>query len=308
MSPAGILLLLLAALGVAVVGAVQWGLGAATNREMAVRTGAGDPGEPGPTAAERLDRWLRRTRLGARLEGQLLAAGVRLTVVQLVGLIVAGALVGWLVVTTTLAPLLGLPALVLGGYAPLAWLRRRRGQRLEVFIGQLPELARVLSNAASAGLALRTAVEMAADELQDPAATEMRRCTDAMRVGRTLEDGLRDMERRLPSRELAVLVSTLVISSRAGGQVVTALRNISATLEARKELRREVKTQLAQAVFTSYAVLAMGVGVLFLLNTVSPGLLGVMTHKTIGQAALAIGASLFAVGFVLVRRLARIET
>ena len=45
---------------------------------------------------------------------------------------------------------------------------RKRNARREEFIGQLPELARVLSNGTSAGLSMPGAVQLAARELSDP--------------------------------------------------------------------------------------------------------------------------------------------
>ncbi len=70
-----------------------------------------------------------------------------------------------------------------------------------------------------------------------------------------------------------MLVGTLVISSRSGGSLISALRDIASTLEDRKELKREVRTLLTQATYTGYLVVAMGIGLLFLLNALHPGLL-----------------------------------
>ena len=143
-----------------------------------------------------------------------------------------------------------------------AFLRRQEARRREEFIGQLPELARVLSNASAAGLVMRTAIEMAAEELDDPASTELRRTADALRLGQSTEQALHELGERLPSRELAVLVSTLIVSARSGGSLVTALRSIASTLEERKEIRREVKTIMGEAVVTNWAIAIMGVGIL----------------------------------------------
>lgn len=115
------------------------------------------------------------------------------------------------------------------------------------------------------------------------------------------------MAKRLPSRELVVLVTTLVLSSRAGGQVVSALRNLTETLEERKETRREVRTQLSQVNMTSYAVPVLGIGSLFLMNGVKDGALERMTGSPLGQAAVIIAFALYGVGFVLIRRLSRID-
>jgi tight adherence protein B len=89
--------------------------------------------------------------------------------------------------------------------------------------------------------------------------------------------------------------------------VVSALRNLTETLEERKETRREVRTQLSQVNMTSYAVPVLGVGSLFLMNSIKDGALDRMTGSTIGQACVIIAFGLYAIGFFLIRRMSRIE-
>jgi tight adherence protein B len=99
----------------------------------------------------------------------------------------------------------------------------------------------------------------------------------------------------------------LVLSNKAGGQVVGALRNLTETLEERKETRREIRTQLSQVNLTAYAVPLLGVGSLFLMDGVKEGALERMTGSPLGQAAVLIAFGLYAVGFVLIRRMSRID-
>ena len=103
------------------------------------------------------------------------------------------------------------------------YVERQRAQRRDAFIAQLPDLARVLSNGASAGLSLPAAVQLAARELPEPAAAEMRVVVQELRVGQPIEDALEALRDRLPSREVGVLMTTLVIQQRAGGDTVRAL-------------------------------------------------------------------------------------
>jgi tight adherence protein B len=148
---------------------------------------------------------------------------------------------------------------------------------------------------------------MAAEEMEAPAGEELGKVSNQLAVGASMDDALGELADRLPSRELVVLVTTLVLSNRAGGQVVSALRNLTETLEERKETRREVRTQLSQVSMTSYAVPVLGVGSLFLMNGVKDGALDRMTGSPFGQGAVIIAFSLYAVGFVLIRRLSRID-
>src|SRR5699024_2862842 len=170
-----------------------------------------------------------------------------------------------------------------------------------------PGLARVLGNATSAGLARPTAVAMAAEELDGPAGEELARMTESMKLGASFEEAVAELRERMPSRELGVLLATLVVSSRSGGSLVTALRNISSTLEHREETRREVRTTLSETTSTVWALGAMSVGAVFLINAIEPGIMRVMTTSVAGIAVLLVVAALFTLGFVLVNRITRCE-
>ncbi|MGI5428336.1 type II secretion system F family protein [Streptomyces sp. CA-179760] len=254
-----------------------------------------------------LDRRLRRTKLGRKLELRLAATGLDITPGEFFVYMLATVAGLWLIGQAALAPFFGPLAGLLGIGVAVQFLNWQRQKRIEKFINQLPEMARILANATQAGLALRTAIGMAAEEMEAPAGEELGKVSAQLAVGASLDDALDEMADRLPSRELVVLVTTLVLSNRAGGQVVSALRNLTETLEERKETRREVRTQLSQVSMTSYAVPVLGVGSLFLMNGVKDGALDRMTGSPFGQGAVIIAFALYAVGFVLIRRLSRID-
>ncbi|MFF7308705.1 type II secretion system F family protein [Streptomyces sp. NPDC008137] len=254
-----------------------------------------------------IDRRLRRTRLGKKLELRLAATGLDITPGEFFVYMLATVAGLWLIGQAALAPFFGPLAGLLGIGVAVQFLNWQRQKRIEKFINQLPEMARILANATQAGLALRTAIGMAAEEMEAPAGEELGKVSAQLAVGASLDEALDEMAERLPSRELVVLVTTLVLSNRAGGQVVSALRNLTETLEERKETRREVRTQLSQVSMTSYAVPVLGVGSLFLMNGVKDGALDRMTGSPFGQGAVIIAFALYAVGFVLIRRLSRID-
>ncbi|WP_431952075.1 type II secretion system F family protein [Actinacidiphila sp. bgisy167] len=311
MNPQAIALAVLGVTGLALVLAV-WGLHAWSGGR-AERAALVDRLADVPAAERRavpfaaLDRRVRRTAWGRRLAARLAATGTDLTPGQFTAAalgVVGGA---WLVADIVLAPFFGPIAALLAAWAVSSFLGWRRRVRTERFIAQLPELARVLANATQAGLALRTAVGMAAEELEAPAGEELRKVADAMTIGHSIEDALAELQERLPSRELVVLVSTLVLSSRAGGSVVESLRNLTVTLEERKETRREIRTQMSQVTVTAYAVPVIGVGSLLLLDRIMPGSLGAMTGSAAGRIAVLVALGLYILGFALIRRMSRID-
>ncbi|WP_329540637.1 type II secretion system F family protein [Streptomyces sp. NBC_01358] len=254
-----------------------------------------------------VDRRLRKTGLGRKIELKLAATGLEITPGEffVYALIAMAGL--WMAASSILASFFGPVAALVGLWGTNAFLNYQRTKRTERFINQLPELSRILANATQAGLALRTALSMAADELEDPAGEELARVARRLSVGESLDDAMSELTERLPSRELVVLVTTLVLSNRAGGTVVSSLRNLTETLEERKETRREVKTQLSQVTVTAFAVPGFGIGAMLLMNAVMPGALDRMTGAFIGQVAVIVSLVLYAIGFIVIRRLSRID-
>ncbi|WP_406501160.1 type II secretion system F family protein [Streptomyces sp. NBC_01590] len=254
-----------------------------------------------------LDARLRKTGLGRKLELKLAATGLDITPGEFFVSALAAMAGLWMIASSMLASFFGPVAALIGLWGTNAFLNWERTKRTERFINQLPELARILANATQAGLALRTSISMAADEMENPAGEELSRVSRRLAVGEPLDDALSELTDRLPSRELVVLVTTLVLSNRAGGTVVSSLRNLTETLEERKETRREVKTQLSQVTVTAYAVPIFGLGAMLLMNAVMPGALDRMTGAFIGQVAVVIAITLYAIGFIVIRRLSRID-
>ncbi|MEU9612587.1 type II secretion system F family protein [[Kitasatospora] papulosa] len=291
-----------------VLGVHAYTAGKAQREALVDRLSATGQIDMGPRRRFRgLDRRLRRTKLGKRIELKLAATGLDITPGEYFLYVVGSVAAFWLIAASLLAsffgPLAGLAALW-GANTFLNW---HRTKRTEAFISQLPEISRVLANATHAGLSLRTSIAMAADELESPAGDELRVVADQLGVGRTLDDALGELAERLPSRELVVLVSTLILSNRAGGQVVSSLRNLTVTLEERKETRREVRTQLSQINATAYAVPAIGIGAMLLVNSILPGALDRMTGSVVGQIAVIVSLGLYALGFVAIRRVSKID-
>ncbi|MFI0237225.1 type II secretion system F family protein [Streptomyces sp. NPDC016845] len=272
---------------------------------------AGDGGS-GPLAGRvrrfaAVDRRLRRTRLGRAVHLRLSATGLDLTAGEFSVYVAAVVAALWVLAAATLAPFFGPIAGAVAVWAAVIFLNWQRQKRIEAFINQLPDVARLLANATAAGLALRTSLAMAAEELEAPAGEELSRVADQLALGRSVDDALDELASRLPSRELIVLVTTLVLANKAGGTVVSSLRNLTQTLEDRKETRREIRTMLSEVNATAFTVPLLGLGSLLLINSSNEGALAKVTGSPLGQTLILISLGLYGIGFFVIRRLGKIE-
>lgn len=248
-----------------------------------------------------------RTPIGRSVGERLQRAGSDLQA----GDAVPVALAAGVVVTLLAATLLALPVAVLVGVAAVAGanahLDRRVRRRTAAFAAQLPDIARTMANAAGAGMAIPNALALTAREVEEPARTILVTAVRQMDVGQTLAGAMAAVQERAPSREMAVLVATLLIQQRAGGDVIEALREMSINLEQRRDLRREVDTTMAGVRFSSFAVMGLGVAMLVVLEAIAPGTLRQLTGTLAGQLLLGVAGLLYAAGFLALRRLTRVE-
>ena len=302
------LLLLAWSLLLALAGIVVLVRGSSRSAELAARGRVDARESLGSRLAGALERRLRRTHWGRRLGRWLETTGVDVRAADFLLLCVAAAFLAWvllsLVASRGVAFVAAVGAVLIGARS---WGERQRRQRRDAFIAQLPDLARVLANGAAAGLSMAASIELAAREMPDPAAAEMRTVVEKMRVGQPVDAALETLRDRLPSREVGVLMSTLIIQHRAGGDTVRALSELGATLEARKELLREIGTLMAGAVFNSWVVAGLGAGSLLMVNAIQPGLMRDMTSSVVGIAALSLAAILWSTALVLIRRTTRVD-
>ncbi|MBO0767418.1 MAG: type II secretion system F family protein, partial [Solirubrobacterales bacterium] len=254
-----------------------------------------------------VDDWIRKGPRGERLAEKLKMAGLEWNAGRFVLLVIGATLAGFVIVSLLFPMLFAIVGGLLAGRACFAWLDRKVDKRKELFVGQLGEIARLLKNGASAGLSVPASLELVVREITDPARTELQSVLDEISLGSDVESALDSLSERLPSREISVLVTTLVIQQRSGGDAVQALQELAQTLEERHQTLREVGTLLAGAVVTSYIVPFLGIGALLMLNTINSSTLHRMTSSLAGIITLVVVGGMYALGSFFIRKVTRIE-
>ncbi len=84
------------------------------------------------------------------------------------------------------------------GFVPIFWLNHLRGKRMAAVEEQLPEALDYISRALVAGHSLPLALELLADEIDEPLAPELRKTVDEYNLGTTMEGALAKLADRVP--------------------------------------------------------------------------------------------------------------
>lgn len=183
-------------------------------------------------------------------------------------------------------------------------LRRRRLRRLD---RQLPDVAAAMAAGLRAGLSLGQALDFVVRHQPHPASQEFGLTLREHRVGLTLETALENLSKRNASIDLALLVATLGVARDLGGGLAEALERFAASLRRRLALEDRIDALTAQGRMQGWIMGLLPILIGCALGLMDQGFLQALFGSPIGWATLCIIAVLEVAGFVLIRRIVRIE-
>jgi Flp pilus assembly protein TadB len=141
--------------------------------------------------------------------------------------------------------------------SPNFFIKKRKSDKIKGFDEQLNEGLVMISNALKAGYSFLQALAVAADETQDPFATEFKFLLKELSLGIPLEDGLANLSERVPSEDLKLIVNAILIQKDVGGNLSEILENIGETIRERQRIKNEVKTLTAQGKLSGIIIMVM---------------------------------------------------
>jgi tight adherence protein B len=192
-------------------------------------------------------------------------------------------------------------ATIVGEYFMLTWRARKRWERFRL---QLPEALHVISSALSAGASLNQALIHAAREILAPLQGELKRVVEDVELGKTLEEALTDLQRRVPLPEFNMIIASLLIQQRSGGNLAALLNETAELLKEDQRLRREMQVLTSQARASAQLIGFLPIGLFLYMYFFNPTYVEPLLTTELGLTALAVGLVLEIVGFVIIYKIA----
>lgn len=248
---------------------------------------------------------VRKEELQTRLEraGWSLRAS-ELRVIQ-GGLFAAGLLVGFGLFGSVMLAI-GLAAM--GAIAPTAALGRKVRRRSSAFEAQLPDVLQLLASSLRAGYGFLQAIDTAATEASEPAASEFSRVVSEARLGGSVEAAMESMAERLDSADFRWVVIAVNIQRQVGGNLAELLDTVAETLREREMLRRQIKVLSAEGRLSAVILIALPIVLTIYLILVRPEYIGTLVTSGLFGWTLVVGAStLMLVGVLWIRKMIQIE-
>jgi tight adherence protein B len=99
---------------------------------------------------------------------------------------------------------------------------------------------------------------------------EFRRVVQEVGLGRTTEEALQNLLRRMPSDDLELLITAVNIQMEVGGNLAQILDTIGHTIRERIRIKGEIQTLTAQGRISAWVVTAMPVGLALFISVINP--------------------------------------
>jgi len=219
----------------------------------------------------------------------------------------------WAALAAAIAFILAQPAVVIiiaaliGFGLPFLLLMRKRRKRLMTFEKQLPEAVDLIGRALRAGHAFTPSVQMVADELPEPIASEFRQISEEISFGLSTRDALLALTRRVPIDDLRYFVIAVLLQRETGGNLAEILDTIADLIRQRFKLLGQVRVLTAEGRLSAWILSLLPFVTGFLLLLINPEFMKVLWTDESGRTLLSIAVVMMAVGIFWLTRIVKVR-
>jgi tight adherence protein B len=204
-------------------------------------------------------------------------------------------------------PVFAFAALVLTWVLPKYYVASLRTRRFKTLEKQLPDALLMITGAMSAGASVNIAIESMIKEQRPPIAQEFDLMMRELRIGVDYDTALRNMEKRNPIPDFALVISALRISREVGGNLAEILNSLADTLREKQTMEGKIASLTAQGKIQGVVMTALPLLVMFGLTQIEPVAMAPLFTTWVGWITLTVIGVMEVVGYFFIRRITAID-
>ena len=174
------------------------------------------------------------------------------------------------------------------------------------FESELPGALKLIASSLTAGLSFLQSVDTFSSESNTQVSREFRRALSEIQMGSPVERALGDVADRMASEDLRWVVFAFSVQREVGGSLAKILQTSAETIEARANLRQEVRTLSAEGRISSYILMLLPPGIFLFLALTRPNFVALFWKESIGHVLLVTVIVLISIAWIWMRRLIRV--
>ena len=150
---------------------------------------------------------------------------------------------------------------------------------------------------------MTASINVIAEQAQEPVRSEFSEVFKQQNFGLPIREAMAQMLERVPSQDLRVLVTGILVQKETGGNLVEILDRTAHTIRERLRIQGEIRTHTAQGRLTGYILCGLPIIMLVVINFLNPGYSDVLLQTPTGHMISYIGIGLLITGGLIIRQI-----
>ncbi len=215
-----------------------------------------------------------------------------------------GCLIALVVTKSLIGSLIGLGV----GFAiPALFVKNMILARKAKFNAQITDGLMILSSCLKGGLSLLQSIEALVEELPAPISQEFGLILRENKMGIALEESFDNLNRRMPSEELNLLTTAILVARETGGDITLLFARLIQTIRAKNKLNDSVKTLSMQGKIQGVVMSGLPIGFAILVISFQPNYFDIMLSSPIGRGLLIYAVISELVGMYMIRMFSKVN-
>ncbi len=186
----------------------------------------------------------------------------------------------------------------------LSYLKKRREKK---FTNDFANAIDVIVRSVKSGLPTSDALRIVAQEFREPVGGEFKKLVEGMKVGLTLEQGLKKMYESMPTTDVSFFSIVMTIQLKTGGNLSEALGNLAAVLRDRKRLLGKIKAMSSEAKASAMIIGSLPPGVAGVVYLTTPDYISLLFTERTGNLLLLGCAIWMSLGIFVMSKMINIK-
>jgi tight adherence protein B len=204
-------------------------------------------------------------------------------------------------------PWFGLFVAVFVALCPFIKLRIKKSRRIKRFQKQLPDALDLIARALKAGHAFTSGLKLAADELKDPLGSEFTETIDEINFGVSVSDALKNLTKRIDCPDLKFFAVSVILQRETGGNLAEIMESLASLIRKRFKFEGKVKVLSAEGRFSAAVLLALPIVIGVLVRLLNPEYIEILFQEPAGRISMAVALVSMTFGYVVIRRMIKIN-
>ena len=180
-------------------------------------------------------------------------------------------------------------------------------KRNRKFIDLFPDALDMIVRSVRSGFPLSVALQMLAENAEEPVRSEFRQVTDEVALGRNLTQALTRLSTRINEPDIRFFVVVLTVQQETGGNLAEIVSNLSGIIRKRKQLRHKIRAMTSEGKATGYVLGGLPILVFFALYFVQPGYLDPFFYDAGGRMLFGGAISLLVICYFVIKQMINVD-